>query len=83
MCSASVQAAREPFISSLLVIAWNKHEWTLEGILFQPQKDVKTPFFKFRSTDVNLLLSCGLFVGQNSALWLVRSPVNQLTRELI
>ncbi len=31
-CSASVQAACEPIISSSLlqVTAWNKHEWTLE-----------------------------------------------------
>ncbi len=35
----------------------NKHEWTSEGILFQLRKDVNTQFFKFNSTDVNLL-SC-------------------------
>ncbi len=32
--STSVQVAREPIISSsLLVIVWNKHEWTSEGIV--------------------------------------------------
>ncbi len=45
-CSVSVQAACELTISfSLLVISWNKHEWTSEGILFQPRKDVNTQIF--------------------------------------
>ncbi len=29
----------------LNILAWNKHEWRWEGILFQPQKDVNTLFF--------------------------------------
>ncbi len=55
-CSTSV--LRGPIISSsLLDIAWNKHEWTSEGILFQPWKDINIHFFKFKLTNVNLLSS--------------------------
>ncbi len=38
-----------------------------------------TPFFKFRSTDVNLLSCLFFFLTKmaDSALWLVRLPVNQ------
>ncbi len=33
-CSVSVQASREPIISSSLIVkVWNKHEWTSEGIM--------------------------------------------------
>ncbi len=41
-CSASAQAGREAIVSTgLIVIAWNKHEWTSESILFQLRKDIK------------------------------------------
>ncbi len=39
----------------LLVIAQNKHKGTSEGVLFQLWKDVNKHYFKFKSTDVNLL----------------------------
>ncbi len=47
MTDRSVQMAHEVIISSsLLVIAWNKHEWTSEGIFFQLRKDVNTHLFQ-------------------------------------
>ncbi len=59
-CSASVQVTHKLIISSsLLVIAWNKHERTSEGILFQPRKVFQVQVHRRWST----LLS-GLFVGQ-------------------
>ncbi len=69
----SVQAAREPIVS--LPLYWNKHEWTSEGILFLLQKDVNTWFFKFKSTDVNLLSCLGGLSDDmaDCGLWLVRS----------
>ncbi len=55
LCCALVQAAREAIISSsLLDMAWNKHEWTSKGILFH---FVSIPFFKLKSPNVNLF-SC-------------------------
>ncbi len=53
-----------------------------QGILFHLLKDVNTHnFFKFKSTDINTLLS-GLFVGQNGRFGvMVRSPVNQTPGE--
>ncbi len=49
-CSTSVQAAHEAIISSsLLVIAWYKHEWPSDGILFQLQKDISTHHFSSSS----------------------------------
>ncbi len=49
-CSASVQAACEPIISSsLLVIAWNKYVWPSKCILFQPCKYINTHNFSISS----------------------------------
>ncbi len=84
-CIASVQAARKLIISSSLqVIAWNKHEWTSEGILFQPWKDVNTQHF-LNSSPPTLIWSPIWFVcwtkKADSASWLVRSPVNQTPGE--
>ncbi len=51
-------AAREPILSSSLVTAWNKHEWTSKGSLSCfAERCQYTPFVKFKSTDVNLLSS--------------------------
>ncbi len=53
---ASVQT-REPNVFSYLPKARNEHELTT-SVLFQPRN---TPFFKFKSTEVNVLfcLICG------------------------
>ncbi len=80
--STSVQAVCELIIScSLLVIAWNKHEWTSKGILFQPRKDVNTHYFSPSSNPPMLIYFPVWFVCwtkmADSALWLVRLPVNQ------
>ncbi len=74
---AAVQAAREPFISSsLLVIARNKHQ--------------KVSCFNRGKTSIhNVFLNqvhspvwfCLLDKMENLALWLVRSPVNQTPGE--
>ncbi len=68
------------FSFTILVIAWNKHEWTSEGILFQLWKDVNTHHFS-SSSPPTLSSSPVWFVFltkmADSALWLVRSPVNQ------
>ncbi len=82
-CSSSVQAACELIISSsLLVIACNKYELTSERyIVSKAERRQYTPFFKLKSTNVSLLSSLVWFVYRtkmaDSALWLVRSPVNQ------
>ncbi len=79
-CSASVQVAHEQIISSsIIVITWNKHEWTSDRIFFQPRKDVNTLFFKFKYTDFNLL-SCSVCLLDKVAnsVWLVRSPAIKL-----
>ncbi len=56
MCHDSVEAARELIISSsILIIARNEHEWTSEG--FSTAKRHHLAFFKFKSTDFNLLSS--------------------------
>ncbi len=47
--------------SFLLVIAWNKHEWTSEGILFQSQKDISSIFQVHRCYSA---LRSGLFLRQ-------------------
>ncbi len=77
--STSVQVAREPIISSsLLVIVWNKHEWTSEGIVSTMERFQCTPFFKFKSTDINLLscLFCLFNKVADSGLWLVnKTPI--------
>ncbi len=63
-----------------LVIAQNKHEWTSEGR--------KTPVHTIFQVQVHrhlFNLPSSLFVGQktaDSALWLVRSPVNQTLRRV-
>jgi len=51
-------------------------------MLFQLRKNINTPFFQVQVHNVNILtlLSC-LFIGQNGALGLVRSPVNQTPGE--
>ncbi len=59
-CIALVQAACEPIIFTYFLKAHNIQEWTSKHILFQPQIDVNTQFFKFKSTEVNLL-SCLIF----------------------
>ncbi len=62
------------------VIAWNKHEWSSEGILFQLQKDVNTHHFS-SSSPPTLIYSPVWFVCRtkmaDSVLRLVGSPVNQ------
>ncbi len=72
--------------SSSLVIAQNKHEWTLEGILFQPWKDVNAHLFFPSSSPPMLIYSPVWFVCQTkmaySALLLVRSAVNQTPCEV-
>ncbi len=56
-CSASVQAACEPIISSsLLVIAWNKYVWPSKCILFQPCKYVNTYYFSISSSSPPTLI---------------------------
>ncbi len=75
-CSTSVQ----PIISSsLLVIVWNKHEWTSEGIVSTTERFQCTPFFKFKSTDVNLLscLVCLFNKVADSGLWLVNKTPSE------
>ncbi len=71
------EAARELIISSsILIIARNEHEWTSEG--FSTAKRHHLAFFKFKSTDFNLLSSLVSFVGQNGRFcydW-SDSPVN-------
>ncbi len=57
----------------------NEHQ---KGILFQLRKKRQyTPFYKLKSTNVSLLSSLVWSVYRtkmaDSALWLVRSPVNQ------
>ncbi len=84
-CSASVQAACEPIIStSILIIKRNKHEWTSEGLLFKPLKDINTHHFS-SSSPLTLIYSPVWFVCRNkmadSALWLVRYPANQAPYE--
>ncbi len=64
---ASVQVAFHIYLKYLLLFI---------HALFQMQKDTN---FRFKSTEVNLL-SCLICVSDkmaDSALWLVRSPVNQ------
>jgi len=41
---APVQAVRANHIFLFTIVAWNKHEWTSEGILFHT-KSVHTIFF--------------------------------------
>ncbi len=61
-CSASVQAACEPIIStSILIIKRNKHEWTSEGLLFKPLKDINTHHFS-SSSPLTLIYSPVWFV---------------------
>lgn len=57
---------------SVAIKARNKHECTLEGILFKLWEDVNTCDFKFKSTHSNLLS-----VSADSATWSFRPPVNQ------
>ncbi len=54
--------------SSLLVIAQNKHEWTSEGILFQPLKDVNTHNFSNTSPPM-LIYYCLVCLSDKMADW--------------
>ncbi len=90
-CSASVQAAREPIVSSsLLVKAQNKLEWTSGRYLISTaERHQYTPSFKFKSTDVNLLSCLVCLSNKNGRFgidWSYRRSINlpvkgQLTME--
>lgn len=63
----------------IIIIAWNKHEWTSEDMLFQPRKVVNAPNFQIQIH--RRTYSPVWFVWRrkmaDSALLLVTSPVNQ------
>ncbi len=66
--------------SSLLVLAQNKHEWTPEAICFNHEKTSMHTISQFRSQSPPTLscLVCLWDKREDSALWLIRSPVNQI-----
>ncbi len=80
-CSTSVQALREPIISSsLLVKAENKHEHQKVSCFNHRKTSIHT-IFKFKSTDLLSCLVCLSDKMADSALWLVSSPINQTPGE--
>ncbi len=70
-------SACEPIIFSYLRNARYKHEWTSEGVLFQPREVDECTILP---TEVNPLFCLIRWLGDSSALWLVRPPVNQTLR---
>ncbi len=69
-CSNSVQVANKSIISSsfFLFLALNKHEWTSEGILFQPRKYVNTHHFS-NSSQLTSIYSLVWFVCLSEKKW--------------